>query len=156
MILHPDLEQLSHLVGVWRGSGHGTYPTIDDFDFTEEISFVPGPGKPFLFYTQSTWDALSGEPLHSEAGYLRSVGPGRVEMVIAQPTGIMEIHTGSVDGRHLHLRTGVVEGTPTAKEVTDVERHIEVDRDVLRYRLGMAAVGHELSTHLVAELHRVT
>jgi len=154
--LHPDLRQLEILIGTWRGTGHGSYPTIDDFDYTEEVLFIPGPGKPFVSYVQKTADVNTGEPLHSELGYLRAVGPGRVEMVIAQPTGVVEVHTGSIDGQHLHLRSGIVDTTPTAKEVTEVERHFEIDGHTLRYRLGMAAIGHELTTHLTAELQRIS
>lgn len=154
MDLHPDLESLAFLIGTWQGWGHGDYPTIEPFDYEEEISIQPGPGKPFLLYTQRTKDIHTGEPLHTETGYIRPSGVGRVEMVLAQPTGVAEIHTGGVDGTHLHLRSAVVEVTPTAKEVTDVERHIEVDGDTLRYRLAMAAVGHGLEIHLRAELKR--
>lgn len=155
MSLHPDLQPLEFLVGTWRGAGKGQYPTIDDFEYFEEISFTPGPDKPFLFYIQRTRRLHIDEPLHAEAGYLRPAGPGRVEMVIASPTGIVEVHTGGYNQGHLHLRAGSIEATPTAKEVTDVERHIEVHGEVLRYRMLMAAVGEGLTPHLEAELHRV-
>ncbi|MDH3517720.1 MAG: FABP family protein [Acidimicrobiia bacterium] len=154
MGMHPDLEPLTFLVGTWHGWGHGEYPTIEDFDYEEEISFIPGPGKPFLAYAQHTRNTHSGDPLHSETGYLRPSGSGRVEMVLAQPSGLVEVHTGSLEGQHLHLRSVVVEGTPTAKDVSDVERHIEVEGDHLSYRLALAGVGHGLTTHLVAELTR--
>lgn len=154
MDLHPDLHPLAFLVGTWHGWGHGEYPTIEDFDYEEEISFVPGPGKPFLAYGQHTRDTHTGAPLHTESGYVRPAGVGRVELVLSQPSGIVEVHTGSVEGHHVHFRSVVVECAPTAKEVSDVERHIEVDGDTLRYRLALAGVGHGLQTHLVGELKR--
>lgn len=155
MDLHPDIEQLSFLIGTWRGHGHGIYPTIEDFDYDEEISFTALPGKPVILYSQRTRRATTGEPLHSETGYFRCPAPGRVELALAQPTGILEAHAGSVDGTHLHLRVSEMALTPTAKEVTDVERHIEVDGDRMRYRLSMAAVGHSLQIHLEAKLTRL-
>lgn len=156
MGLHPDLEPIQFLVGRWQGKGRGDYPTIEPFDYVEEATFEPGPGKPFLFYLQRTRHARTGQPLHAEAGYLRVVGPGRLELVIAQPTGIVEVHTGSIDGNHLHFRAGTVVASPTAVQVTDVERHLEVEGDLLRYRLLVAAAGHGLTPHLEAELHRTS
>lgn len=154
MEIHPDLSELRFLLGVWRGTGDGRYPTIDDFSYWEEAAFSAGPGKPFILYTQRTKDAISGHPLHVETGYIRPAGPGRAELVLVQPTGIVEVHTGAVSTTHVHFRAGVVESTPTAKDVTDVERHIEVEGDQLKYRLSMAAVGQPLETHLEARLVR--
>lgn len=153
--MHPDLAELAFLVGTWRGLGRGEYPTIEDFAYEEEAKYAAGPGKPFLVYTQRTWDHASGEPLHSEVGFLRPAGAGRAELVLAQPTGIVEVHTGSIQGSHVHFRAGRVETTPTAKEVTDVERHLRVENGELRYRLSMAAVGQPLLVHLEAALSRV-
>ncbi len=152
MELHPDLEAVRFLLGRWEGRGKGNYPTIEPFEYLETVWFEAGPKKPWVAYRQATKDALSGEPLHAEYGYLRVLPGHRLEMVIAQPTGIAEIHTGTVEGTHIHLRAGRVEITPGAKEVTDVERHLTVDGDQLSYRLSMAAVGHELQQHLTATL----
>ena len=154
MTHHPDLDELAFLIGTWSGTGHGEYPTIESFDYLEEVSFTPLPGKPFLVYHQRTRHAVTNAPLHTETGYLRWGGAGRAELVLASPTGIVEVHAGSIDGTHLHLRALTVEGTPTALEVTDVERHLEVDGDLLSYRLSMAAVGHPLQVHLRAALRR--
>jgi hypothetical protein len=155
MDLHPDLADLSMFIGAWKGAGHGDYPTIEPFDYTEEVTIEPLGPKPVLVYVQRTRDAATGAPLHAETGYLRWPGAGRAEMVIAQPTGITEILAGTLEGGHMHLRALSVECTPTATEVTDTERHFEVEGDVLRYRLSMAAVGHPLGVHLQATLHRV-
>jgi hypothetical protein len=154
MTHHPDLDELAFLIGTWTGSGHGEYPTIEPFDYHEEITITPLPGKPALVYHQRTRRPDSGEPLHSETGYFRWGGAGRAELVLASPTGIVEIHGGSIDGTHLHLRSLVVEGAPTAVEVTDVERHIQVDGDLMTYRMSMAAVGQALQVHLRANLRR--
>jgi hypothetical protein len=152
---HPDIGPLHFLVGTWRGRGRGVYPTIEPFEYTEEVVVEAMP-KPVLRYGQRTAHAATGEALHAEAGYLR-LPDGRPELVIAQPTGIVECHAGELDGQRLVLRSTVVGLTPSAAghRVTDVTRAIEVDGDVLRYELGMAAVGQPLQVHLTAELVRV-
>lgn len=151
--LHPDLEPLAFLIGTWRGRGRGDYPTIAGFVYEEEVEFAHA-GKPFLAYRQRTWDP-EGLPLHSEAGYLRLPGH-TAELIIAQPTGVTEIHTGPLDGTTLTLRAQTVGLSPTAKEVTAVARRLHVDGDVLGYQLDMAAVGQPLQFHLTAELRRQT
>lgn len=155
MDLHPDCEPLAFLLGVWRGRGDGEYPTIESFSYLEEVTFGH-VGKPFLTYVQKTRDADSGQPLHAESGYLRAIGGDRIELVIAQPSGIVEIHSGRVAGGTLDLVLDVVHTAPEAKSVTDVKRSIGVDDDVLHYTVSMAAVGRPLTHHLAARLERQT
>ncbi len=156
--MHPDISHLTPLLGLWRGAGTGHYPTIDGFAYREEI-VVGHVGKPFLGYTQKTRDAETGLPLHAEAGYLRPVGLDALELVIAQPSGIVEIDEGplTIDGDVLSfdLNSSLVAGTPTAKSVVSVQRRVRIEGDTLRYDLFMAAVGQPHQHHLEAELHRI-
>ncbi len=152
---HPDLDSLAFLVGTWKGRGNGRYPTIEPFEYVEEAVFTPGPGKPFIAYRQRTRRAGGGEPLHSESGYIRPGGMDGAEMVIAQPTGIVEVHTGEIDSNQVCFRSRDVRLSPTAVEVSQVERRIKVVGDVMQYRLWMAAVGQPFQLHLEAELTRV-
>ena len=155
--LHPDVEILSPLLGAWEGRGRGEYPTIDGFEYLESVTFAH-VGKPFLTYTQRTHAADDGRPLHAETGYLRAPGGQRVELVIAHPTGITEIDEGPIEitagGLILTLSSTTIGLSGSAKSVTAVERHIELDGDELRYRLAMAAVGHPMTHHLQAHLAR--
>lgn len=152
--LHPDVGSLGFLLGTWRGEGEGSYPTVPRFGYGEEVRFWHS-GKPFLAYSQRTWSLADGRPLHAEAGYLRGVGDGRVETVIAHPTGLAELGEGSVDGTSLSIRSGSIPRTPSAKDVSEVRRELRVIGNVLTYLVSMAAVGHPLQDHLTARLERL-
>src|SRR6202046_517247 len=51
---HPAIAPLSFLLGRWRGTGKGDYPTIKAFDFLQEVTFSH-IGKPYLIYTSRSW-----------------------------------------------------------------------------------------------------
>jgi THAP4-like, heme-binding beta-barrel domain len=152
--LHPEVEALAFLLGKWQGEGRGDYPTIEEFGYREEMTFGH-VGKPFVSYTQRTWALDDGRPLHTEAGYLRPQPEGRVEMVLARPSGLVEVDEGVVSDGRVELRSSLVARTPSAKDVTEVRRVVDVDGDVMRYQLEMAAVGQPRQFHLEAELRRV-
>jgi hypothetical protein len=151
--LHPALAPVAFLLGTWRGDGSGHYPTIEPFAYIEEIAFVH-VGKPWLLYTQRTRHATEGRPLHAETGYWRPVGEGTVEVVMAYPTGHVEIAEGAVRGTSVEVVTSTLAAAPTAKRVDRVERRITVEGDELKYVLAMAAVGEPLTDHLEATLRR--
>jgi hypothetical protein len=154
--LHPLCEPLRPLLGVWRGSGHGEYPTIEPFDYDEEITFAHA-GKPFVSYVQRTTLASTGLPSHAEAGYLRAVGDDQYEFVISAPAGLVEIDRVVVTpgaAFAVDVTSNEVHRTPSAKPVTALVRRIVIDGDALRYDLSMAAMGHPMTHHLRAELRR--
>jgi len=151
--LHPELEPLAGLLGTWRGEGAGEYPTISPFRYGEEVRFWH-VGKPFLAYAQRTWSLEDDRPLHSETGYWRAKPGGTVEVVLAHPTGIVEVQEGRQHGGRIDLRSTTTAMTATAKQVTALQRTFDLDGDRLTYALAMAAVGQPLQHHLAAELHR--
>jgi hypothetical protein len=163
--MHPDLAPLAFLLGRWEGAGIGGYPTIASFRFGQEISFSHN-GKPFLSYASRTWrldeEGRIGEPLATETGYWRP-RPGRqVEVMLAHPTGIVEIYLGEITGTRIEMATDMVARTATAKEVTAGRRLYgltgsgdPVTRD-LGWAYDMAAMGQPLQPHVSAQLRRAS
>ncbi|MGX9788892.1 peroxynitrite isomerase [Mycobacterium sp. MMS18-G62] len=155
--LHPDVALLGPLLGSWAGQGAGEYPTIEPFHYLEEITFGH-IGKPFLTYIQRTKSTDDGRPLHGETGYVRVPSPGRVEWILAHPTGVTEIEEGtfSVDETtiEMDLMASAIGMSDSAKHISAMCRAIRIVGDELTYTLRMAAVGRPLQHHLTATLHR--
>jgi uncharacterized protein YceH (UPF0502 family) len=149
----PEVAPLAAFVGNWAGRGEGRYPTIESFAYTEEIELRAVPGKAMLAYRSAT-RAEDGRALHGESGFLRLVGEGLVELIVAQGSGIVEVAEGLLDGAEVLMSSSVVTGSPTAKDVTATERRYRVEGDTLSYELSMAAVGQPLLPHLRATLSR--
>ena len=156
---HPDLVPVSFLLGRWEGAGVGGYPTIESFQFGQEVSFSHN-GKPFLIYTSRSWlideDGKPGRPLSTEAGFWRPQPENKLEVVLAHPTGITEIYLGEITGTRIEMGTDVVTRTATAKEVTAGHRLYGLIGEDLAYAYDMAAVGQPLQPHLSAQLKRVS
>jgi len=159
--LHPSLVRLQFLLGRWEGAGVVGYPTIESANFGQEITFGHN-GKPFLIYSSRTWlladDGTIGRPLAMETGYWRPQEDGTIEVVLAHPTGIVEIYLGEITGTRIEMATDVVARTATAKEVTAGHRlyGLAGPGQDLAYAYDMAAMGQRLQPHLSAQLKRVS
>lgn len=158
--LDPVLSPLAFLLGEWAGAGLGQYPTIEDFRFGQEISFSYVPGKTFLDYESRSWrideDGRKVEPLAREHGYWRPQPDGRaLEVVLAHPTGIVEIWHGELDNGKIELTTDAVARTATAKEYSSGHRLYGLVKGDLYWTFDMTAMGKPLQNHLAAQLKRV-
>lgn len=155
--LHPLNAPLIPLLGEWQGPGEGAYPTIDSFSYGETLIFGH-VGKPFVAMNQRTKERESGLPLHAEAGYFRPQGDGTVELVLSQPSGIVEILTGSITeteaGVEIDVSSVSVNTAPSAKLVKETRRRYVVEGDTLTCDFWMAAMGEPLTHHLTSSLSR--
>ncbi len=172
---HPAIAPLSFLLGRWKGTGKGDYPTIEPFDFLQEVTFSH-IGKPYLIYTSRSWRLATNaqgelerdergepvrlEPLAVEAGFWRPQPEGQVEVLLSHPTGITEIYLGEHRGlTSIEMATDAVARTASAKEYTAGKRLYglvpsqtrEGEKD-LAYAYDMAAVGYPLTPHMWAVL----
>ncbi len=161
--LHPALLGLLPFVGVWRGRGGGDYPTIDGFGYAQEIRFSHD-GRPFLFYESRAWlledDGTPIRPAFREVGWWRPVlvdgkATDELEVLLTNPTGVMELYVGKVEHLKVELVTDAVVRTVTAKEVSAGQRLYGIVDGALLYAHEMAAVGQPMSPHLSAKLNRI-
>jgi hypothetical protein len=157
--LHERLEPLAFLVGTWRGLGVVGYPTIEGHRYEQEVVFAHD-GRPFLEYSSRTWliddDGQRVKQSAREAGWWRpGMQPRDVEVLLAHPTGIVEVYVGEVVFHKIELQTDLVARTETAKEVNALHRLYGLVEGDLAYAIDMAAVGQGLQSHLSARLKRV-
>lgn len=155
--LHPDLMPLAWLLGSWHGNGKGAYPTIDDFDYEQDVIFTHD-GRPFLHYFSQTWiTGMDGERIRPgalETGFVRPGDDGNIEFLLAHNTGFVEIWYGELEGPRLTLSTDMVARSVTAKEYTAGQRMYGLVEGQLMYAFDMAAVGQEMQSHLWGQLAR--
>lgn len=161
MTMHELVAPYEFLIGTWQGQGRGHYPTIEDFQYTETVTFSAAPGQPFLRYEQHTTNP-DGSPMHTEVGYLRPREGGHIEFVLAQPMGQTELLEGTAtdnDDGSLTLVLGYSEirNTTSAKWVENTMRHyvFNADRTAFFHEFDLSAVGEDMQEHLTSELHKV-
>ncbi len=157
--LAPELVPVAWLLGTWRGLGVGGYPTIEEFRFSQEVVFTEPPGKPFLHYISHTWllddDGNEVRPLAQETGYWRPGTDGALEVLLAHPTGFVEIWLGTAEAAKIELTTDVVARTDTAKNYTAGHRLYGLVDGELLWAFDMAAMDQPLQPHISAKLRRV-
>jgi hypothetical protein len=161
--LPAPLIPLAWLLGTWVGAGVLGYPTIEGAQFGQEVEFATD-GRPFLSYRSRTWlldaDGNQVRPSATETGFWRTAGDAEaggtaLEVLLAHPTGFVEIFYGAVVGPRVTLATDVVARTNTAKEYTSATRLYGLVEGDLLWAMDMAAVGQPLQSHVSARLKRV-
>ena len=97
--LHPLVQNLRPILGTWRGTGEGSFPTLSaSFRYTEELCFeAVHPTKPVIAYSHRTANAETGAPMHRESGFMKLLPNGSFTWTVAQATGMAEIADGSWD-----------------------------------------------------------
>lgn len=168
------LVPLSWLIGRWEGVGVLGHPARGETDrqFGQVVEFAHD-GRDFLSYTSTTWglDEAGGttEPLDVETGYWRpqpvdlstpppADGPRAVELevLLAHPTGVVEVLTGTARGPRIDLTSDVVARTTTAHEYTAGSRMYGLVEGDLLWALDVTLAGHPLRSYASARLKRVS
>ncbi len=161
--LNPALLALLPLVGVWRGEGVASYPTIDTYRFGQQI-IVAHDGRGFLTWESRSWllddDGALIRPAARESGFwrvnAREDGEDTLEVLLTHSSGILELYYGApLSQSSWELATDAVVRTETAKEVTAAKRLYGIIEDGdLGYVEERAMVGQHLQPHLSARLSR--
>jgi len=163
--LPEELVPWSWLISQWAGVGLGQYPTIEDFRFGQEVSFVTD-GRPFLAYASRSWllddDGEKVRPLATETGYWRPREEGTIEVTLAHPTGYTELWVGSgevlgidnaaITSARATLRTDVITASTHAKPYSAGERLYGLVNEELLWTFDMAAMDQPMTNHLSARL----
>ena len=150
-----DVEPLlAQLIGTWRGSGTGEFPSMANFPYEEEIRFLD-IGSRDLVYLQRGWDPESGEILHAEAGMWRATQDGVVAATIAQPR-TAEVSEGTISRGLVVLTSTNVGRAVNASPLVATQRTYRLSADTLTYAVDMTTLKVTTSTrHLVGTLRRV-
>ncbi len=155
--LDAEMAVLKCFVGEWAGGGHGDFPTIDAFRYTETTRFCWNGIEPMLQFEQRTW--VLGDldsPLHWETGFLRALPAHRVELTNAQNGERVEVLRGRIepDSNATVLR---LDSTLLGNDdrLLRTRRRYECADGILRYQVWMATRKvPELTLHLEARLAR--
>lgn len=155
--LAPALMPLAWMIGRWEGTGKGTYPGTDDFEFGQQIDFAHN-GDGYLHYLSQTFEVdaegLAVKPLSMETGFWRPQPDGGIEVVMCHPDGYAEVWYGTIKGARIELSTDAVVRTASASEYTAGQRlYGNVEGDLL-WTFDKAALGHPLQSNLWARLRR--
>ena len=155
--LHPSLMPIAWMIGRWEGSGKGTYPGTEDFDFGQQVDFAHNGGS-YLHYLSQTFEVddqgLAVRPLTMETGFWRPQSDGTLEVVMSHPEGYTEIWYGKINGAQIELSTDAVVRTATAEDYAAGQRlYGNVEGEML-WTLDKAANGEPLQSHLWARLIR--
>ena len=157
--LHPDCAPVAWMLGTWHGNGHGDYPTIEKYEFGQELIFAHD-GRPFFHYLSRSWIVDDkGEKVRDaalETGFLRCRPEGQVELLLSHNTGFVEVWYGEIhpEQPRFEIATDAVARTATAKEYVGGKRLYGYVNGDLMYAYDMAAVGQELQPHTHAQLVR--
>ena len=153
--------ELKQLLGFWRGTGSGKFPTIESFRFLEETLFTENEGEMIVHFEQKSWQIDENDKiiknLHWESGFFMPTEDGKIEILNAQNSRRVEVLSGTsfFENGNWFLNTkSVLHGYDARMVATG--RNFELSEDKLRYELQMATSKvAQLQTHLEATLLRI-
>lgn len=157
-----QLQKLLCLLGTWIGKGKGEFPTIQSFEYQEELTFRHRAGTPYITYEQSTVllnPDGSTKPSHWEAGILRPNEDGIIVMSSVHDSTRTEVMHGEIDTSAtlaglLSIKFHSINLANDPRMVAS-QREFFVNGSELKYTMGMATQRTpNMTHHLSATLNR--
>ena len=150
------------LLGEWHGEGglSGAAAGSDqDLRFGQWLRFSHD-GRGFLAYESRTWRlADDGEivgPATRESGFWRPRGQDDVELLVANPDGLVELYVGRArTTTSWELTSDVLARTPDAPAVTRAVRLYGIVDGALMYAIDRAGGDEPLRPTMSARLERI-
>jgi hypothetical protein len=150
------------LLGEWHGEGvlsGGAAGSAQDLHFGQWIRFSHD-GRGFLAYESRTWrltdDGKIVGPDVRESGFWRPRGEDDVELLVANPDGLVEIYVGRArTTTSWELSTDVLARTPDAPDVSRAVRLYGIVEGALMYAVDRAAGDEPLRPTMSARLERI-
>jgi hypothetical protein len=130
------------------------WDAVPPFRYRESLTIESVPERALLRLTQRTTVGDSTELSHSEVGYLRLLPELQLELVVAVPSGYVEVHTGKLEGGVMDLTPQTLAGTPSARPVRVVRRRMELADGILHSTVGIALHDEEVAPHVESWLRR--
>lgn len=154
--LLPDFP-LRNLIGQWKGSGRGKFPSIASFNYEEELRFEFIPEKERLFYYQKAVFIDTQELVHLETGFITKIKENEFELNNAQSGGrneILRLQILQKKDDFLKLLLTQLDIENDKKGLIKTEREIIVQGDKLNYIHKMHTNNEPMQTHLETSLFR--
>lgn len=149
--LHEAVRPLNWLIGKWVSiSAKGYYPTINPFEYCEEIEFT-SIGQPMLNYTAKSWHPVKKTPMHLESGYLRiKPGTNEIAFMVAHNFGLTTLEEGCVEDKEIKMISTQIGRMSFSKDpgVIGLERSFKLNGDNLEYTLCMETENVGMTEHL--------
>lgn len=159
-VVHEALKPLSWLIGKWvTTEGRGSYPTMPDFNYHEEIQF-DSVGQPMLNFMSTSKHPEKKNYMHQERGFLR-IKPGTNDLafVVSHNFGLTSVEEGTVNPntKEITLKSTNVSRMSFTKTpyVRSFERKFKLVGDTLQMQLYMETDTTPLTLHLQAVYKRV-
>uniref|UniRef100_A0A2I3RZR2 THAP domain containing 4 n=2 Tax=Pan TaxID=9596 RepID=A0A2I3RZR2_PANTR len=142
--MNPVVEPLSWMLGTWLSDppGAGTYPTLQPFQYLEEVH-ISHVGQPMLNFSFNSFHPDTRKPMHRECGFIRlKPDTNKVAFVSAQNTGVVEVEEGEVNGQELCIASHSIARISFAKEphVEQVSPALPPARSCLEFAASVESV----------------